>query len=281
MPPLVVATREALREALGDTRPGLVPTMGALHTGHCALIERAARENALTVVSIFVNPTQFGDPADLARYPRDLERDIRQAGEAGADMVFAPTVEAVYPPGFDTFVEPGDVALRWEGASRPGHFRGVATVVTILLNLVQPRRAYFGEKDYQQVQVIRRIHHDLALPGDIVACPTIRDPDGLALSSRNARISPTARVQAAAIPRAIAAVQEAAAGGEQIVERLNGIAADMLQTAGLRVDYVAIVDGETLAPLQTLRGKARLLVAAEIDGVRLIDNAPAVACGAG
>ena len=281
MPPLVVATREALREALEDTRPGLVPTMGALHTGHCALIERAARENALTVVSIFVNPTQFGDPADLARYPRDLERDIRQAGEAGADMVFAPTVEAVYPPGFETFVDPGDVALRWEGASRPGHFRGVATVVTILLNLVQPRRAYFGEKDYQQVQVIRRIHHDLALPGDIVACPTIRDPDGLALSSRNARISPTARVQAAAIPRAIAAVQEAAAGGEQIVERLNGIAADMLQTAGLRVDYVAIVDGETLAPLQTLRGKARLLVAAEIDGVRLIDNAPAVACGAG
>jgi pantoate--beta-alanine ligase len=274
MSPEVVTSREALREALGTARPGLVPTMGALHAGHLALIARAAAENPLTVVSVFVNPTQFADPADLARYPRDLASDVAKAGTAGASLIFAPSVEAIYPPGFDTFVEVGDLAARWEGTSRPGHFRGVATVVSILLNLVRPRRAYFGEKDYQQLQVIRRMHRDLALPGEIVPCPTVRDADGLALSSRNARLSPGARHRASAIPRAIDTVQTAARSGEMRVERLTAAGFELLTGAGMGVDYVAIVDGETLRPLEMLEPGARLLVAAEIEGVRLIDNAP-------
>ena len=184
-----VTTREGLREALGDARPGLVPTMGALHAGHLSLISRSASENPLTVVSVFVNPTQFTNPEDLAHYPRDLETDVALARQAGADLIFAPTVEAIYPPGFDTTVEVGHLSDRWEGASRPGHLRAVATVVTILLNLAQPTRAYFGEKDFQQLQVVRQIHRDLALPGEIVGCPTVRDEDGLALSSRNVQLS--------------------------------------------------------------------------------------------
>src|SRR5690606_27948618 len=167
--------------------------MGALHAGHVALIERAARENACTVVSIFVNPTQFNDPSDLARYPRNLDRDVEVASDAGADVIYAPDAETVYPPGFSTFVEVGGLTDRWEGEARPGHFRGVATVVTILLNTVRPRRAYFGEKDYQQLLVVRRMQRDLRLPGEIVACPTVREPDGLALSSRNARLTPEQR----------------------------------------------------------------------------------------
>src|SRR5262245_50487730 len=147
----VVTTRAALRAALGDEQPGLVPTMGALHAGHLALIARAAAENRLTAVSIFVNPTQFGDPNDLAHYPRDLERDAALASKAGANLIFAPEVSAIYPPGFDTSVEVGELGRLWEGATRPGHLRGVATVVTILLNLVRPARAYFGEKDFQQL----------------------------------------------------------------------------------------------------------------------------------
>jgi pantoate--beta-alanine ligase len=274
MPPLVVTSREALPQSLGDVHPGLVPTMGALHDGHLALIARAAAENPLTVVSIFVNPTQFSDPADLARYPRDLDRDVGKAVAAGAGLIFAPTPEAIYPPGYDTVVEVSDVARRWEGAARPGHFRGVATVVTILLNLVRPRRAYFGEKDYQQLQVIRRMHRDLALPGEIVPCPTVRADDGLALSSRNERLSADARARAAAIPSAIAAAQAAARAGEQRPSRLMEAGLEWLNQAGLRVDYFAIVDRETLEPLEELHTGAHIILAAEIEGVRLIDNAP-------
>jgi pantoate--beta-alanine ligase len=273
MPAQVVATREALRAALAGSAPGLVPTMGALHAGHLALIARAARENALTVVSVFVNPTQFSDPADLAHYPRDLGRDVNVAGQAGADLVFAPEVAAIYPPGFATQVEVGELGARWEGASRPGHFRGVATVVTILLNLVRPGRAYFAEKDYQQLQIVRRLHRDLALPGQIVGCPTVRDADGLALSSRNARLSPDARSRASAIPRAIAETIAAAGAGETRGERLVASAVETLTRAGLKVDYVAIVDGETLEPVERVRPGARVLVAVEVEGTRLIDNA--------
>ncbi|MDF2760089.1 MAG: Pantothenate synthetase, partial [Thermomicrobiales bacterium] len=185
MAPQIVTTRDELRAVLGDTRRGLVPTMGALHTGHLSLISRSASENPLTVVSIFVNPTQFTSPEDLARYPRDLKGDAELAGQAGADLIFAPEIMSIYPPGFDTTVEVGELSKRWEGASRPGHLRAVATVVTILLNLAQPARAYFGEKDYQQLQVIRHMHLDLALQGEIIGCATVRDADGLALSSRN------------------------------------------------------------------------------------------------
>jgi pantoate--beta-alanine ligase len=268
-----VTTREGLREALGDARPGLVPTMGALHAGHLSLISRSASENPLTVVSVFVNPTQFTNPEDLAHYPRDLETDVALARQAGADLIFAPTVEAIYPPGFDTTVEVGHLSDRWEGASRPGHLRAVATVVTILLNLAQPTRAYFGEKDFQQLQVVRQIHRDLALPGEIVGCPTVRDEDGLALSSRNVQLSRDERARALALPRAIAAVCSSAARGETDARRLEAVGLAQLDGAGVTVDYLALVDGSSFEPLQSLRRGARLLIAAHVGGTRLIDNA--------
>ncbi|MDQ3411382.1 MAG: pantoate--beta-alanine ligase, partial [Chloroflexota bacterium] len=169
----IVTTRAEMRHAIAGEAPGFVPTLGALHAGHQALIARSAAENRLTVVSIFVNPTQFQAAADLARYPRDLDRDASLAAEAGVDLIFAPRLADIYPSGAATVVQVDGLTRLWEGASRPGHFRGVATVVTVLLNLVRPGRAYFGEKDYQQLQVVKRLHADLALPGEIVACPTI------------------------------------------------------------------------------------------------------------
>src|SRR5688572_13716561 len=268
-----VTTRKGLREALGDARPGFVPTMGALHAGHLSLISRSASENPLTVVSVFVNPTQFTNPDDLARYPRDLKGDVELARQAGADLIFAPEITSVYPPGFDTTIEVGHVSKRWEGASRPGHLRAVATVVTILLNLAQPARAYFGEKDYQQLQVIRRMHRDLALPGEIIGCPTVRDADGLALSSRNVRLSKKERADALSLPRAIAAVRAAAARGEADARQLEAIARSELDRAGVEVDYLALVDNDSLEPQQTLRPGARLLLAAHIGESRLIDSA--------
>lgn len=257
---------------MGTASRGLVPTMGALHAGHLALIARAAEDNHLTVVSVFVNPTQFHDPGDLASYPRTLVQDVRDASMAGADLVFAPEVTTMYPSGFATSVEVGALATRWEGAARPGHFRGVATVVTILLNLVAPDRSYFGEKDFQQLQIIRRIHTDLALPGTIVGFPTVRDPDGLALSSRNERLSPAARTMAHAIPDALLVAQAQVDAGVRDVSRLQSDARASIAAAGLVVDYAAIVDDATLEPLETLQPGARFLVAAEIEGVRLIDN---------
>jgi pantoate--beta-alanine ligase len=273
MTPIFVTTRHELRVSLAGFRPGLVPTMGALHEGHLALIERSARENEQTVVSIFVNPTQFGNQSDLARYPRDIERDSALATEVGATHIFAPSVDAIYPPGFDSWVGVSDLASRWEGASRPGHFRGMATIVTILLNLVRPARSYFGEKDYQQLQVIRRMHEDLALPGAIVACETVRAPDGLALSSRNALLSTADRERARAIPLAIDAIRRAAANGQGDVSRLQELGGSLLGREGLAVDYLAIVDNVELKPLTVVNRDARLLVAVELGGVRLIDNA--------
>jgi len=270
----VLTTREELREALDDVQPGFVPTMGALHDGHLSLIARSASENEETVVSIFVNPLQFGDKADLDQYPRTLERDLAMARDAGATLFFAPSADSMYPPGFETSVEVGRLAHRWEGTSRPGHLRGVATVVTILLNLVRPARAYFGEKDYQQLQVIRRLHLDLALPGMIVGCPTVRDGDGLALSSRNARLSPEDRRRSETIPRAMEAVAMALRGGERNVDRLEAMGREQLAGRGVMIDYFAIVDGRTLEPLQSLTGEARLILAVEIGGIRLIDNTP-------
>lgn len=280
MPPIIVTTRQELRRSLAGIRPGFVPTMGALHAGHLALIERSARENEQTVVSIFVNPTQFGSQTDLARYPRDLERDAALAAESGATHIFAPAVEAIYPPGFDTWVEVGELASRWDGVSRPGHFRGVATVVSILLNLVQPARSYFGEKDYQQLQIIRRMHEDLALPGSIIACETVRAHDGLALSSRNALLSTADRERASAIPRAINAVRQAVASGKRDVRQLESLGRSVLKREGITVDYLAIVDNIDLKPLAAVSREARLLVAVELGGIRLIDNA-AIAVGNG
>jgi pantoate--beta-alanine ligase len=269
----IVTSRAALREALQGKAPGFVPTMGALHAGHLALVARAATENALTVVSVFVNPSQFPNPDDLARYPRDLEHDAALAAEAGASLIFAPDVDAIYPPRFDTTVEVGELSRRWEGESRPGHMRGVATVVTILLNLVHPARAYFGEKDFQQLQVIRRLHRDLALLGEIVGCPTIRDADGLALSSRNVRLTTPERARALAIPRALETVAQAAAAGETDARRLEAVGRMVLDVPGVTVDYFALVDGDTLEPLPELGGGGRLLVAVDVGGTRLIDNA--------
>ncbi len=270
----MLTTREALREALVDVQPGFVPTMGALHHGHLSLIARSASDNEQTVVSIFVNPLQFGDTADLDQYPRNLERDLAMARDAGATLFFTPSADAMYPPDFDTSVDAGRLAQRWEATSRPGHLRGVATVVTILLNLVRPARAYFGEKDYQQLQVIRRLHQDLALPGMIVGCPTVRDGDGLALSSRNARLSPEDRRRSLAIPRAMEAVGMAVRGGERNVARLEATGRELLAGRGVTIDYFAIVDSRTLEPLQSLTGEARLILAVEIGGIRLIDNTP-------
>lgn len=272
MAPLIVTTRAELRAVLGGEAPGFVATMGALHAGHQALIERSAGENARSVVSVFVNPTQFQDPADLARYPRDLDRDAWRAAEAGADVVFAPTVDTIYPPGAETGIEVGSLAGRWEGMARPGHFRGVATVVAILLNLVRPARSYFGEKDYQQLQVVRRLHSDLALPGEIVGCATIREADGLALSSRNVRLGKEDRRLAAMIPRALERMAEVARGGEPADAVIRAGFAELASTPELRVDYLAVVDGVTLEPLTTIEPGARAIFAGAVGGVRLIDN---------
>src|SRR5436190_6820689 len=213
----IVRTREELREALASApRPvGLVPTMGWLHEGHRSLMRRARADNATTVVSIFVNPRQFNSPDDLAQYPRDEPRDLAMCAEEAVDVVFAPSVEEVYPPGFDTVVSVGAIALPLEGAARPGHFDGVATVVAILFALVGAERAYFGAKDYQQVQVIRRMALDLALPTEVVTMPTVREADGLALSSRNARLSPDGRAAAPVIHRALEAGASLVRGGER------------------------------------------------------------------
>lgn len=250
--------------------------MGALHPGHLDLISRSSHENRETVVTIFVNPAQFGNQRDLARYPRDLTPDIRLAGSAGATLIFAPDVEEIYPTGFDTWVVAETLSARWEGESRPGHFRGVCTIVSILLNLVRPARSYFGEKDFQQLQIIRRMHADLALPGEIVGCETVRDEDGLAFSSRNAMLDESARIRALAIPRAIHVVRQAAAAGERNASRLERMGIGALSGPGISIDYLALVDPATLDPLSLLEREAILLIAAEIGGIRLIDNAAIV-----
>jgi len=269
----IATTRDELRAILGAEAAGYVPTMGALHQGHISLIERAVRENARTVVSLFVNPKQFGDPADLVRYPRDRERDFAAISASGATVIFSPRELEIYPPGFETTIEVTSLSRRWEGAARPGHFRGVATVVTLLLSLVRPARAYFGEKDFQQLRVIQRLHADLGLPGSIVPCPTVRDSDGLALSSRNARLSALARRQAVAIPRALFTMRDLADSGEREIAPL--IAAGSQEVAKrdlLTLDYLTVVDPSTLEPIPTVVPGARALIAVSVEGLRLIDN---------
>jgi len=273
----VVRTRAELREALGAApRPvGLVPTMGWLHQGHRELIRRARSDNATTVVTIFVNPRQFNEAADYTKYPRNEERDLAMCSDEGVDLVFAPGVEEIYPPGFDTAVSVGAVARPLEGAARPGHFDGVATVVAVLFNLVGAERAYFGQKDAQQVMVIRQMACDLAIGTDVLACPTVREPDGLALSSRNVHLSPAERSTAPVLHRALLAARRRWESGERSGDALRDAMWQVLTAEPLaRPDYVSVADGSTLAELERVDGPALLSLAVRFGSTRLIDNEP-------
>ena len=260
----IVRTSEGVRDALREPRVsgeriGLVPTMGAFHDGHLALIRAARRESDIVVVSLFVNPTQFNDPTDLARYPRDEASDAQAADAEGVDLLFAPSVDELYPSGFETTVDPGPLATTLEGAARPGHFHAVATVCTKLFSIVQPRLAYFGQKDAQQVAVVRRVVADLDLPLEIVAIPTVRDADGLALSSRNRFLLAHERAVALALPRALGAGLRAHRSGADPVEAAR---AELETETGLTTDYVAVADFD--APT--------LVAAIRVGATRLIDN---------
>ncbi|GIU98997.1 MAG: pantothenate synthetase [Actinomycetota bacterium] len=275
----VIRTVPGLRAACDRARAegrrvGFVPTMGAFHEGHRSLLRRARAECELAVCSIFVNPTQFEDPADLAAYPRDEEEDLRQAEALGIDLAFVPGVEEMYPTGApEVTVDPGPLGERLEGASRPGHFRGVATVVAKLFHAVGPCRAYFGEKDAQQLAVIRRMVRDLDFPVEVVACPTVREPDGLALSSRNRRLTPEQREAAGCLFLALAEAAELARAGERDAAKLVAVMArEIGATPGARLDYVAVVDEETFEEVREITRPARALVAARFGDVRLIDN---------
>ena len=272
---IIASSQEMVRACLEAARPlGLVPTMGALHQGHLSLVECARRENQALAVSIFVNPTQFGPQEDLAAYPRNLDRDLELLREFEADLVFVPTVEEMYPPGSDAWVDVGSLATKLEGAHRPGHFRGVATVVTKLLNLVRPDRAYFGQKDGQQTVVVRKLVRDLGLGLDVVVVPTVREADGLALSSRNVYLTPEQRSAAPVIYRALRRAEELWSEGERDAHQLRQQVRSMLEDEPLieHIDYVSVADAETLEELDRVQGRAMLSVAVQLGKARLIDN---------
>jgi pantoate--beta-alanine ligase len=266
--------RAALLEPrLQQRRIGLVPTMGSLHAGHLSLIHRAREESDVVVMSLFVNPAQFNVAADLQSYPRDEARDAELAAAAGVDYMFAPDSDEIYPPDFDLSVSVGGVTALLEGAARGrGHFDGVTTVVTKLLNIVQPQVAYFGQKDAQQCLVVRKLVRDLSLPVRIEVCPTVRDPDGLALSSRNAHLSPQERLQALSLSRALAAAAAAAMAGARNTPAIRAAAQGILDDAGVRTEYFQLVDPDTLLPVDRIDGPVLALVAAEVGSTRLIDN---------
>ena len=274
--PRVVATRAELRAALASAaRPiGFVPTMGALHAGHGSLLRRARSENAIVVASIFVNPTQFDRPGDLAAYPRTNAADLDLCRREGVDIAFVPLVDEVHVPGATTTVHPGPIAGLLEGAARPGHFVAVATVVAILIDLVGPERAYFGEKDAQQLLVVRRMARDLAMAVEIVGCPTVRDPDGLALSSRNARLAADDRAAAPVLRRALVAARDAWVAGARDADSLRATMRGVLAAEPrVRVDYVSVADAGTLAEVAgAIDGDVLCSLAAELGSVRLIDN---------
>lgn len=260
--------------AIAAAPVGFVPTMGFLHAGHLSLIRRARAENASVAVSIFVNPTQFGPGEDFQRYPRDLNRDLGLIETAQVDAVFTPTVDEMYPPGASTIVDVESLSGILEGASRPGHFCGVATVVCKLFHLMQPHRAYFGEKDYQQLRVIRRMVDDLRMPIEVIGCPTIREPDGLAMSSRNVYLSPPERQAAAALSRALFEAARLADGGVRDAPALQRSVQTILGEHPLiRIDYVAIAHPDTLRPITTLTPEGAVIcLAVWIGQTRLIDN---------
>ncbi|HEX3333826.1 MAG TPA: pantoate--beta-alanine ligase [Acidimicrobiales bacterium] len=283
----VVETAAAAADLLQNARAagrsvGLVPTMGALHEGHISLVARARAECDVVAATIFVNPLQFGDPEDIAKYPRPLERDLDVLRQAGADVVFAPTVREMYPSWPEppaTTVSVHGVSDRWEGASRPGHFDGVATVVAKLFAVAGRCRAYFGLKDFQQLAVVRAMAADLSLPIEIVGCPIVREPDGLALSSRNVRLSEEERAAAAVLSRALATARAAIATGERSGPALTRRMRDVVATEPLvDLDYGIAVNAATLEEAVDIDDPAtvRLLVAAEVGPVRLIDNSAAL-----
>ncbi|MDQ3471981.1 MAG: pantoate--beta-alanine ligase, partial [Pseudomonadota bacterium] len=255
-------------------RVALVPTMGALHAGHLALVEEAKRQAERVVATIFVNPLQFGGGEDLDRYPRQEEEDAGALEEAGCDLLWIPAAEQIYPPGFDTIVSVGALARRWEGEARPGHFDGVATVVAKLLSVVRPEVAVFGEKDFQQLAVIRRMVLDLGLGASIVGVPVVRDADGLALSSRNDYLSQQERSRAVALPQALQQAVEEIASGMDVRAALDEAKRKLGEAGFASVEYVALVDASTLEPIDAPAGRMRLIAAATIAGTRLIDNLP-------
>jgi pantoate--beta-alanine ligase len=271
----IVRTRSELRDALdGVDRPiGLIPTMGWLHDGHRALIRQARASDATTVVTIFVNPRQFNVARDYTKYPRDEARDLAICEAEGVDVVFAPDAAEVYPTGFDTTVSVGAVAQPLEGAARPGHFDGVATVVAILFGLVGADRAYFGQKDAQQVMVIRRMAMDLAIPTAVIACPTVREPDGLALSSRNVHLSAAERRAAPVLHGALMVARARWEAGERSADILRMSMREALTAEPLAdVEYVSVADGLTLDELETVEAPALLSLAVRFGNTRLIDN---------
>lgn len=267
----VAEMASAQREA---ARPlGLVPTMGALHDGHLSLVRRALEECATVVVSIFINPTQFGPQEDLQAYPRSLKRDMALLKEENVHLVFAPPPEEVYPPGFDTWVEVGHIANRLEGEARPGHFRGVATVVSKLFDIIGPDRAYFGQKDAQQCLVIRRLNADLNLGVDVVVVPTVRETDGLAMSSRNAYLSPSERQAAPVLYRSLSLAEAMYDKGQGNAADIKEAMLRLLQAEPLaHTDYISIADPETLEELENIQGPALVSLAVRMGKTRLIDN---------
>ncbi len=276
----VVETIADCRAALAPDRRagrtiGFVPTMGALHEGHLTLADRARQEADRVVVSVFVNPTQFGPREDLASYPRDLPRDVELAASRGVDLVFAPAVEEMFPSPTFTRVTMRVVTERYEGAARPGHFDGVLTVVAKLFLIVQPDVAVFGQKDAQQAAAVRRMARDLAFPVRVVVSPTVRDPDGIAASSRNVFLSPEERVEARVLSRAVRRAGELAGGGEKDAAAIErAMLEELARSPSARVDYAAVVDAERFTPVERLEGPAVAVVAARIGAVRLIDNEP-------
>ena len=274
----IIRTTQALRtwrrrhDPLG-TAIGLVPTMGALHAGHRSLIQRARRTCGTVVVSIFVNPLQFGPAEDYRRYPRDLSQDLACCREENVDLVFFPKPDILYPPDFQTTVSVETLSQRWEGEHRPTHFQGVTTIVTKLLNLIRPARAFFGQKDYQQYCLIQQLVKDLDLDTRITLCPTVRDADGFALSSRNHYVTKTQRQQALALYQALSSGKAAIAGGTRRADLVEKKMAKVLDAGhGLAIDYLACCDARTLEPLDRLRGTVVLLGAIRVGGVRFIDN---------
>lgn len=274
----IIRTIAALRASLAPARRegrriGLVPTMGFFHEGHLSLMRRARDECDEVVVSLFVNPTQFNETSDLTAYPRDEARDTEMAASTGADYLFAPTVEEIYPAGFSTSVHVSGVSEPLEGAHRgPTHFRGVATVVAKLFAIAQPDVAYFGQKDAQQVLVVTRMVRDLDMPVHIEVCPTVREPDGLAMSSRNARLSATERQQALALKRGLDAARDAITRGERDAGCVRMAGESAMRGLGVEPEYFAVADAESLAPIDRVRGAVLLAVAARVGSVRLIDN---------
>ena len=267
----VAEMQQFAREHRGEI--ALVPTMGYLHEGHASLMLEAKKRAPLVAVSIFVNPTQFGVNEDLDSYPRDLERDLRVAGEAGVDVVFAPKAGDMYPPGYQSYLDVEEITRELCGASRPGHFRGVTTVVAKLFNIMAPKVAIFGKKDFQQLAVIRRMALDFNMDLEIVGMPIVRESDGLALSSRNSKLDPAGRAGALCLSRALAAARAAFRGGERSVNELRSVALAPIQGESLaQLDYLEFRDPETLAPLQQADGGTLLALAVRIGAVRLIDN---------